>query len=307
MHNTFFKFFTIFLFSFATLNASGGSISTKELYNNSLKQEYEKIKPYKDLAKKRKSTYIMSAIVALLMFGLFAKFFGFSGVIVSLIMIGFGIYYLKSIKTSPVSEYETIYKTKLISPIGYHQSGFVYKNGNLTQDEFNATRLFEPKPKAYYSQDLYVKEDAQFSWVDVTFDTKQNASLEKFDENRFQGFIITINKPTASDGILISDALKSKVAQSDIEMNNFFANATRNGRKENFEVYGDVSEADVQKAMELGNELLAISFEKDKINIALYMMQNPLEASTFSEFDLSTALKYEKAFHQVETIVNVFK
>jgi hypothetical protein len=294
------------LFSFATVNASGGSQDLNSLYENKLKTSYEELKPYKEAAKNRKTTYIISAIVWLLVFGLFAKNFGLSGVIVSLIMGGAGYYYLSSMQTSPISDFENVYKSKLISPIANNSSGFLYDNGNMSKEEFLETKIFATKIKSYHSEDIYAKDGVKFSWVDVTFDTGNNEAEERMEQNIFKGYIVTLDRKNSSHGVVISQLLSDKVAKEDIKMGSFFSDLKPRSHKGKFDIYGNVSEEDFIDAEKLSSERVAVSFMNDKIYIALYSQTYPLEAKIYTDFDLNTAQKYEDSFKYIDKIVDAF-
>ncbi len=290
---------------FASLEG-GNEISLERLYKEKLVSNYENLNQIKIRAKKRKSAYIISGILALFLFFGFAYFFKLTGVFVALIMIAAGYFTLHNSKPV-IGAYEEEYKKTIISPITELVAGYQYNDGKISEQTVKKSHLFAPPIKQYASWDLYTKEGISFSFVHIIFDTKENASLERMAKNIFEGYIIMIDKKHSHEGVAISHRLRDKVAGMDFRMSTFFADAKRQGKYNGFDLYGEIESADLEKLTSLQKQEIAISFLQDKTIIALYEQGNPFSVDVFENFDLKKANRYAKSIAQIEEIVTLFK
>ena len=302
----FLKTFLLFSLMFAPHEGFSSDISVEKLYHDSLRVEYTKLSALKESASKRKTAYIVSAVLALVLLGLFAYFFKLTGVIVALIMIGAGYFMLKSSKPV-VGLYKEAYKEKIISPITKLHSDFKYSKGALSQEVVESSNLFSPSIKQFGSWDLYEKEGVRFSYIHVEFDTKENASVERMAENIFDGFLIMIETTNHQEGVLVSEGLRDKVAGMDLTMASFFAKGRRGGKRNGFDIYGEVSTEALDKASPLANRDIAISYQQDKTIIALYKKSNPFSVDVFKVFDLLQAQNYAKNIAEIDAVIQTIK
>ncbi len=280
--------------------------SLEKLYHDSLQQEYAALSTLKENAKKRKTAYIVSGILALLLLAGFAYYFKLFGLIVALIMIVAGYYTLQS-SPSPLHTYEKRFKRDIISPIAKLVGNFTHTNKKFRQQDLEDTGLFAPAIKAFSSGDIYEKEGVKFSYITVIFDTKENASVERMAANRFEGFFIMIERTTPSEGVLVSQLLRDKVASMDMRMHSFFAKGSRKGSMRGFDIYGEVAQEERDAAAALVNEKIALSYQKDKIFIALYQASNPLVVDIYNEFDVARAREYASTFEKIESLLDSVK
>ncbi len=304
----FIKSFLIISFTAVSIYGSGGSSSVENLYEKTLKPYYESIKEHKEFAKKRKTAYIISAILAVIVFVIFAKYFKGPGVVAALVMCVAGYLYLKGL-TSPIGVYEKLYKSNIISPISYENGGYKFKDSKFTQYEVDQTNIFRPIIEVFESKDIYEKDGVRVGWIDIEFDTKENASVERFAENVFTGFLIEIDIKTNSNGVLISQKLKDVVADMDIEMAAFFAKGKRGSMYHGFELYDFVDDKDINRVKKFANKEIAFSFRNssNKVYIALYKKINPLNIHIFSNFDIDKARGYANFFKEIDELVHVFR
>ncbi len=273
-----------------------------KLYHDSLKKEFSTLSNLQKLAQKRKTAYLISGAVALLVLLVFVYYFKLLGLVVALLMIVAGYFTLRS-SQCVVGEYQTRFKRDIISPIAKLAGGFVYKDGKLSQDDLENAKLFAPSIKKFASWDLYEKEGAKFSYIHVVFDTKENASLERMAENIFEGFLIMIDKKNANEGVLVSELLRDKVADMDLRMSSFFAKGRRDGSVNGFDIYGRVDQVDIDKDAALKEKKIAISYQKDKTTIALFHQSNPLSVDIFKTFDLTEAKHYQKSIEEIARVI----
>ena len=299
----FFKTFLLFSMMFAGQEGFAKS-SVETLYKTKLVQEFHALQELKSQASKRKTAYIVSGVLALLLLGVFAYFFKLFGVVVALIMIAAGYFTLKSSKPV-VGTYVKAYKELLISPITKLSAGYHYHDNRLTEEALG--NLFAPSIKNFASWGSYEKKDVSFSFVHVVFDTKENASVERMNQNIFDGYLITIKRHHDSEGVLVSEGLRDTVSSMDMTMASFFAKGKTAGRIGAFDVYGEVSQEEVDKATSLQKLDIALSFEKDVIRIALYKKADPFAVDVYKDFDLHTAKGYESAILEIEQIVQIFQ
>ncbi len=293
----------IFLFVFFALSPVDGfsSSSVEELYAQELKESYTELAPLKKEAEKRKRTYIISAILAVGTLLLFTYFYKLTGLIVSLIMIAAGIWVLKS-NAPTKGSYEERFKKEIISPLiglSYHDSAF-------TQEEIEESHLFAPSFKSYEAWDRYEDHNASLSYVRIVFDTKENASVERFAENIFEGFILKLPYHDSSNGVGVSHALRDKVAKGDIPFSSFFAKGTREVEAHGFDFYGSIKREDKERLFDLNDLPIAVSFRPNGIYIALLMRPNPLVVDSFKEFDLLAAKAYAKSMQIVHRLIADF-
>ncbi len=303
----FIKSFLIISFSAMSLYSSSGGSSVDNLYEQNLKSYYNSIKEQKNFAKKRKMVYIASGIIAIIVFALLTKYFQGAGVVLSLVLGVAGYLYLKGLD-SPVSVYEKLYKSNIISPISYESGGYKFRDSKFSQYDVENTRIFRPDIKLFESEDIYEKDGIRVGWIDVEFDTKENQSVERFAENVFSGFLIEINKESNSNGVLVSQALKNVVSDMDIEMGSFFAKGKRGSVYNGFELYDFVDDNDINRVKRFSKKEIAFSFirEDGKIYIVLYKKINPLNVHIFSNFDIDKAHGYADVFKEIDELVNVF-
>jgi len=303
MYRNFMRVFLFATFMFASTEGFSSSL-IDSLYKDRLLPTYEALIPKKEIAKKRKTTYIISAVLAVVLFLVFAKFFKLTGVIVALIMIGAGYYVLKNSGSNVVGDYTSEFKKSIITPIGDSCCGFVYEKDAIEQTLLEKSDIFAPSIKLFKSWDLYKSEDSIFSYIQATFDTKESASVERMNENIFIGYFIVIDRKNSNEGILVSDLLREKVSNMDLEMNSFFANAKRADKIGAFTTYGEVSKDDIDRLSALSSLSIAISLKKDATYVVLYKKTNPLNVDPLKDFNLETAKSYEKAFKEVSEIIS---
>ena len=302
----FLKTFLLFSLMFAPHEGFASDTSVEKLYHDRLSAEYSKLDELKEKAEKRKTAYIISGVLALLLLGIFVYYFKLTGLFVALIMIGAGYVALK--RSAPVvGLYEEAYKEKIIAPITEMTAGFQHGKEALSQESVARSHLFAPRIKQFGSWDLFEKEGVRFSYVHVVFDTKENASVERMAENIFDGYIIMIDKPNSHEGVLVSESLRDKVAGMDMTMGSFFAKGKRDGKRNGFDIYGEVSTEALDKASQLANRDIAISYQKDKTIIALYKKTNPFSVDVFSAFDLLQAKNYAKNIAEIESIIQTIR
>ena len=302
-------FFKVFFFTSLMFAATEGFGETNinSLYQDKLLPTYEALKPQKDIAKKRKTTYIISAVLAVVLFLVFAKFFKLTGVIVALIMIASGYFVLKNSGSNVVGDYESEFKNSIITPIGKNCCGFSYAGDNIEKTLLQKSDIFAPRIKLYHSWDLYKNDDSIFSYIKATFDTKESASVERMNENIFEGYFIIINKPNQNEGILVSDSLREKVSNMDLEMSSFFANASRGDKVGEYTIYGEVSQSDVDRLSPLSSLMVAISLKKDATYVVVYKKSNPLKVDPLKDFNLQSAKEYEEVFKEISAFVTKIK
>jgi len=309
--NIFGIFFFITL-SFAQSSGASTDIKTESksienLYTHELLAIYKEISPLKELAQKEKKTYIISAIIAILVFVLFTKYFKFQGFLVSLIMIGSGAYVLYK-NSKNIVDYQTHFKKEIISKISKNCCGFEFiSSRGINKQMIKKSRIFAPDIKEFNSIDLYEKDGVKFGFVVATFDTKESASVERFNKNRFEGFFIVIDGKSSSDGVMVSDSLREKVANMDIAFNSFFADDKRGKKEGEWSIYGDISKEDFDRADKLSDKDIAISFYKDKIFLAIYQQGYPFSVDIMSDFTLKKAMFYEDNFKEIDRVIKYFR
>ncbi len=291
---------------FASQEGFSDQSHLEKLYHDSLRQEYASLSHLKEKAQKRKTAYIVSGILAVILLFVFIYFFKLFGLFVALIMIGAGYWTLQS-SESIVGDYEKRFKRDIISPITKLTAGFSHGEGKVGQKDVEDSHLFAARIKQFASWDMYEKKGAKFSYMHVVFDTKENASLERMAENIFEGFLIMIDKKNPKEGVLVSEMLRDKVADMDLTMSSFFAKGKRGGSVNGFDIYGDVSQEDRDKTAPLKNQQIAISYQKDKTIIALYHRSNPLAVDIFKTFDLAQAKKYASTIAEIEAVIQRVK
>jgi len=301
------KLFLFLSVSFAAAEGFGGNQSIETLYDKVLKKNYAQIAPLKAYAQKRQTAYMISGALALLVFALFVKYFKATGALVALLMIAGGIYYLKN-QTPAISLYKDRFAAYILSPISLNCCGYHYEKGAITQQEVEASKIFAPRIKTYKAdKGIFAKEGVRFGYVDIEFDTKENASVERFAQNVFSGIVIEIDRKNPHEGALVSEMLKQRVADVDPEFSAFFADMKRSGKRDGFELYGEVGQQIVDKCYPLAEREIAISFQPDKTYLFVFMKQNPFDPSVYAQFDLKSARGYEAAFREIDKIVEQCK
>jgi len=306
MIRTFLKTFILFAVMFAPQEGFSTQTNLEQLYHERLQKEYMSLQKIQAKAQKYKTAYIVSGILALLLLGVFAYFFKLMGVLVALVMIAAAYFTLKD-SAPVVGAYEKAFKQNIISPIAKLSAGYSYREGSLKEEDIKASHLFAARIKRFSSWDLYAKEGVQFSYVHLVFDTKENASVERFAENIFEGYLIMIDKKNDTHGILVSESLRNKVADMDIEMGSFFADAKRGSKQNGFDIYGEVTLEEIDKASKLRHEKIAISYQEDAIYVALFKEGNPFLVDVFKQFDLLKATQYAKSIKEIDAVVEVLK
>ncbi len=301
-----FKTFLLFTMMFSPQEGFCDLQSIEQLYHDRLKAASLSFSDIKQKAQKRKTAYSISAILAILLLFAFIYFFKLPGLIVALIMIGAGYYTLQT--SQPViGVYEQHFKRDIISPIAKQIAGFSYVEGKLSENDLKNSNLFSPRIKQFSSWDLYQNKGAKFSYIHVVFDTKENASIERMAENIFEGFLIMIDMKNISEGVLVSETLRDKVADMDLTMSSFFAKGKRAGKANGFDIYGEVSQEDIDKASMFTKKKIAISYQKDKTIIALYHSGNPLTVDLFQPFDIVQAKNYARMFEEIDHVIQSLK
>ena len=300
------KIFLLFTMMFASQEGFSSPLSVDKLYKEKLSTEYAKLDQMKQSAEKRKTAYIISGVLAVVLVLTFAYFFKLTGVIVALIMIGAGYFMLKNSEPI-VGSYEKEFKMNIISSITKLSANFIYIDSNLGEQVLKTSKLFAPDIKQYASWDLYECEDAKFSYIHVLFDTKENVSVERMAENIFDGYLIIIEKKNDQEGLLVSESLRDKVAHMDMTFSSFFSQAKRAGKQNGFDIYGKVSLENIDKASQVKDKKIAISYQKDKTYIAFYKYDNPFTVDIFKPFDLLKAQSYASSIEEIEVLLKAIK
>jgi len=291
---------------FAPIEGFSDQMSLETLYKKQLRPQFQELSSLKEEAQKRKTAYIVSSVLAVLLILTFVYFYKLTGLIVAIIMIVAGYFTLKS--SEPViGSYQAAYKSKIISPITKLVAGYHLSNGSISKKQFLQSGLFAAPIKQFASWDLYEKEGVQFSYLHVVFDTKENASLEKMAKNTFDGYLIMIDKKNAQTGVLVSASLRDSVADMDMKMASFFAKEKRAGSVNGFDMYGEVNQVNRDKVSQVNNNKIAFSYQKDKTYIALYKKNNPFSVDVFNSFDLLKAQRYAKSIKEIESLVTFVK
>ncbi len=302
MYKIFIRLFLFTSLSFAAMEGFGGH-NIQILYEKVLKENYGKIAPLKEYAQKRQTTYIISAALALLVFVLFVKYFKATGALVALLMIAGGIYYLKT-EAPVISPYKEKFSQYIIAPIAEECCGYRYKPGKITIHDIKKSRIFSPRIKTFTAKEgLYVKKGVKVGYVEIEFDTKENASVERFAKNVFNGFVIILDQPHAKEGALVSQPFLQQVADDDLDFSSFFADMPRKGKQGGFETFGNVSQEQIDKCGDLAAEEVAVSFLHDKTMLFLYQKSDPLDPGVYAHFDLQAAKGYAKIFERIDALV----
>ncbi len=299
------NFFKIILFCtifFASVEGFANQDSVEQIYK-SVKPKYDAMQSIRDVAKKGKVINYISVAVAVLVFLLFAKFFKLYGVIVALIMIVAGYLVLNRANKAP-QQYEELYKRDIVAPFG---QGYKYAPSSVSVKDIENSKIFLPNIKNYTIQDSYQKGGVSVAFVIAEFDTKENKSVERFNENKFSGILIKISKPTKSRGVAISEAFRERVADMDIEFLTFFAKGKRAGSREGFDIYGEVADDDFDRVLKLDKGEVAVSFTGDTTYILLYSITDPLEVDILKDFNINLAKKYAKTFADIDRVVGIFE
>ena len=306
MMKTMLKTFFLFTLMFAPQEGFAEKMSVDQLYKLTLKPAYDKIEILKHQAKKENRTYIVAGVLGFLIFLLLAYAFKLAGALMALVIIIAGVVMFQSgVRSS--SAYEREFQKDVLSPLVEYTSDFVHQKNLLTQEEVEQSGLFAPKIKVFHSSDVYASKEATFAFVHIVFDTKANASVERFNQNVFDGLLIMIDKPETSKGVLISQSLKSEVADGDMTMSSFFAQGSLREKRGAFDVYGDVAQEDLDKAAQLEDEKIAMAYHDNKIAVAVYEKQNPFGIDTFGVFDLKKAQSYAAALANVKKVIDTLK
>ncbi len=289
---------------FATSEGVGSSdLST--LYQNRLKPTVDMLKPQQEIAKKRQTTIYISIALAVIIFILFAKYFKLAGVLAWIVMVVAG--YFVIMKSAPKSDYERLFLQKVISPIGLNCCGYEYEGKKVDLQEIKNSGLFAPELDNSYLGQSFGKKGVSFGYVILTFNTKESASVERFNENKFEGFIIKIDHPNSKTGAIISQDLIKQVADMDIAMASFFAKGKRGKRVGEWQLYGEIDEDVIDKIAPLKGRALGVSFTKDAIYIALPYKKDPFKVDSFKRFDLDSAKELDELFRDIDNIVSIFK
>ncbi len=301
------QFLKLFLFmsvSFAAMEGAGAEPRIGDLYTQVLKPNYEKIAPLREYAKKRQTTYIVSAILAVIVFGMFVKYFQAFGALVAIVMIAGGVWYLK-MQTPAISPYKAKFSELILSPIAENCCGYRYHPGKITESDINASRLFSPRIKTFSAHEgLFVKEGVKFGYVEIEFDTKENASVERFAKNVFSGFVVILDRQNPRTGALVSEAFKARVADIDPEFGAFFADLTRAGKRGGFEIFGEVADTALDRCSGYASQEIAVSFTPHKTYLYFYQKSDPLDPSPVQDFSLQQAKSYAAVFESIDAMVN---
>ena len=289
--------------SFAAAEGYSDRGTLENLYEKILKPNYEKIAPLHDYARKRQTSYIISAILALLVFVLFVKYFKAFGALVAILMIAGGVWYLRT-QTPVISPYKAKFAELILTPIAEHCCGYRYLPGKIAKADIDAGKLFSPRIKHFTAQEgLFVKKGVKAGYVEIEFDTKENASVERFAENIFRGFVIILDRPHQGNGAIVSEGFKEKVADIDPEFSAFFSDLPRRGKEEGFLLFGDVAENIVDRCHRFADREIALAMTKQKSYIFWYRDRDPLDPDLYGRFDLKSAEGYASLFKEIDTLV----
>jgi uncharacterized membrane protein YbaN (DUF454 family) len=300
----FFKILFGAIVIFATSEGVGSS-DLETLYQNRLKPTINMLKPEQEIAKKRQRNIYISIALAVVVFILFAKYFKLAGVLVWLIMVVAG--YFVIVKSVPKSDYERLFLKRIATPIGVNCCGYEYEGKKVDLQEIKNSKLFAPQIDNSYLGSSFGKKGVSFGYVVLTFKTKESASVERFNKNKFEGFIIKIDHPNSKTGAIISQNLIDQVADMDIAMASFFAKGKRGDRVGEWQIYGDVDEDMIEKIAPLKARSVGVSFTKDAIYIALPYKRDPFKVDSFKRFDLDSAKELDMLFRDIDSIVSIFK
>ncbi len=271
------------------------------LYEKKLKPVYQKLQPARTFEQKRKQTIWISLVLAITVFLLFAKFFKLPGVIVALLMIGAGTFVI--MRATPKSHYPELFKAHILSPIAQACCGYHYQKDAINGDQIKRSPLFAPSIKNYTVINGFGDKQTHIAFVVLAFDTKENASVERLNQNRFEGYFVIIDKPNPYQGAVVSERLRDQVAHDDLEMQSFFAKGKRGEHYGSWQLYGNVDSTFVDKLSGLEKEPLAIGFDKAYVYIALSHQGNPFDEKAFENFDLQSAQTYQQAFETIAGII----
>lgn len=295
--------------SFAAPQGGGGSTShphagdLQRLYERVLKPNYQKIAPLREYARERQRSYYLSAALALIVFVLFVKYFKLMGAVVALLMIAGGIWYLKT-QTPAISPYKAKFAEMILSPIAAECCGYRYHPGTVTEAQIAESRLFAPSIKHFIAHEgLWVKEGVRFGYVEIVFETKENASVERFAENRFEGFVVTIDRTHPKNGVLVSEPFKENVADIDPTFSAFFSPLPRQGEKGGFALFGEVDDMLVDRCESLRDKPIAVALTPTKTWIFYLQSHDPLDPSLYTTLDLHAVKGYAKAFETIDALV----
>ena len=310
MYRAFMKLILVLMIGFAAAEGAGSAPEPKQpdfhhFYEKVLKPAYEKIAPLRNYAQQRQRTYIISAVLAIVVFALFVRFFQATGALVALVMIAAGIWYLKSVKPV-VGPYKQVFAETILTPVAQYCCGFRYRHGGWSESEIAASGLFSPRIKSFDAADgIWEKGGIRAGYVSIVFDTKENASVERFARNLFSGYVIEIPAKNDANGTIVTDQFKHEVADDDPEFSAFFSKYSRKGHQEGLEIYGEVPERIVEKCALSSNEPIAAAFLPDKTLLFYIMKNDPLEPPVAADFTLKKALAYKEAFEKLEAITEL--
>ncbi len=310
MYRTFMKFILVLILGFTAAEGAGSAPGPakpdfEHFYAQVLKPAYDKIAPLRNYAQQRQRTYIISAILAIVVFALFVRFFQATGALIALIMIVVGIWYLKSAKPV-VGPYKQVFAETILTPLSQHCCGFKYRRGGWQEEEIVKSGLFSPRIKSFEAVDgIWEKAGIKAGYVSIVFDTKENASVERFARNLFSGYVIEIPANSDANGTIITDLFKHEVADDDPEFSAFFSTYPRKGHQEGLEIYGDVPDSIVEKCVLSANEPVAAAFLPNKILIFYILKSDPLEPPVATEFTLKKALAYKAAFEKLDALTRL--
>ncbi|RUM65950.1 MAG: hypothetical protein DSZ06_04185 [Sulfurospirillum sp.] len=290
---------------FFAANEGFGSSDLNTLYNNELKPTLNLLKPQQEFEKKRQTTIYISIALAIVIFIVFAKYFKLAGVLVWLVMVAGGYYVLT--KNIPKSSYESLFLKKIVSPIGVNCCGYTYLGKKLNLQDIKNSSLFSPEIDNSYIGSSFGKSGVIVAYVVLTFKTKESASVERFNKNRFEGFIIKIDHPNTKNGAIISQGLIDEVANMDLAMSSFFAKGKRGKKIGEWQIYGELDEDMIDKITPLKRRSVGVSFTKDAIYIALPYKKDPFKVDSFKRFDLESAKELDTLFRDIDNIVSIFK
>jgi len=289
---------------FATSEGFGSS-ELKTLYQNSLKPTLKTLQPQQEIAKNRQTKIYISVALAFVVFILFAKYFKLAGILVWLVMVVGGYFVLQ--KSFQKSDYEILFLKKIVSPIGLNCCGYGYQNRKANLKDIQNSGIFSPQIDNSYLGASFGKKGVSFAYLILTFKTKESASVERFNKNKFKGFIIKIDHPNSKRGALISQNLIDQVADMDIAMASFFAEGKRGERVGQWQIYGEVDEDMIDKIAPLKGRGVGVSFTEDAIYIALPYKRDPFKVDSFKRFDLDSAKELDNLFRDIDSIVSVLK
>jgi hypothetical protein len=302
----FIKRFLILALLFASVEGGSGGEADVERVYNSLKPRYESFADIRERAKSIQKARIISAVLAIILLLVFIKFFKLTGLIVAAIMIVAGYFVLQK-REGELRSYQTLYKNEIITPLTKSFGGFSYSGKSVTLKDIQEANLFRHEIKEYTPGDIYSSKEGSFAFIEVVLDTKENASVERMNQNRFRGFFIKSNTTPKSSGVMVSREFIDKIASMDLEVATLFGKGKRVGTKDGFDIYGEIDERDFHKVLKFSNQPIAVSFNSSGVYIFKYSDKNPFIVDVLGDFTLKSAKDIADTAKEIQEVISAFE